>query len=149
MIVRPIADTKRMSLIWKAKKGKPKAAEFPEIEALGIAFADSPDPMWIYDLQTLRFLEVNDAAVRCYGYSRRQFLNMTVLEIRPSEEIVTFLHDWQHPQERGGERRRHVGRDGKVLPVSITSRVLTFRGRKAEVVLAKCDETDAAGNPRF
>ena len=44
-----------------------------------------PTPMWVYDRRTLRFLEVNDAAVDAYGYTREQFLSMSILEIRPEE----------------------------------------------------------------
>jgi PAS domain S-box-containing protein len=47
----------------------------------------TPFPMWIYDLETFRFLAVNKEAVRSYGYSEREFLNMTVKDIRPKEDI--------------------------------------------------------------
>jgi PAS domain S-box-containing protein len=56
-------------------------------------FADSPQPMWIYDLETLAFLEVNEAAVIHYGYSREEFLNMTIKDIRPIEDIDRLLKD--------------------------------------------------------
>ena len=48
-------------------------------------FATIPVPVWLYDLATLRFLEVNDAAVEHYGYSRGEFLQMTIENIRPAE----------------------------------------------------------------
>jgi PAS domain S-box-containing protein len=51
-----------------------------------ILFEKNPQPMWIYDLSTLRFLEVNDAAVLQYGYSRDEFLSMTIKDIRLAEE---------------------------------------------------------------
>jgi len=50
------------------------------------AFDANPHPMWIHDLQTLRFLAVNDAAVEHYGYSRADFLRMTTRDIGPLEE---------------------------------------------------------------
>jgi PAS domain S-box-containing protein len=49
-------------------------------------FLSHPDPMWIYDLDTLRFLAVNNAAVTKYGYSRDDFLAMTIADIRPEDD---------------------------------------------------------------
>ena len=52
-----------------------------------------PDPMWIYDRETLRFLDVNDAAIAKYGYSRDEFLAMTIKDIRPKEEVPGLLEN--------------------------------------------------------
>ncbi len=117
--------------------GSAKDEELPELEALGISFVNSPHPMWIYDMATLAFLEVNNAAIRAYGFSRCEFMTMTLLDIRPSQDIQIFLHSWEHPRESEGESWRHVGKDGEAFPVSITSWELNFRGRKAELVLAR------------
>lgn len=51
-------------------------------------FDASPIPMWIYDVETLRFVEVNHAAIGTYGYSRREFLSMSIREIRPPEDVA-------------------------------------------------------------
>ena len=56
-------------------------------------FEASPTPMWVYDAETLAFLAVNDAAVRHYGYSREEFLAMTIKDIRPPEDIPRMLVD--------------------------------------------------------
>src|SRR4029077_533948 len=56
-----------------------------------LLFEGHPQPMWLYDLDTLAFLEVNDAAVERYGYSRAEFLAMTIKEIRPPQEPPQFL----------------------------------------------------------
>jgi len=50
-----------------------------------------PDPLWVYDVQTLGFLAVNDAALASYGHSREEFLAMTVKDIRPQSDIPVFL----------------------------------------------------------
>ena len=55
------------------------------LEDLG--FYTSEVPMWVFDVQTFSFLEVNEAAVKQYGYSRREFLSRTILDIRPAEDI--------------------------------------------------------------
>ena len=107
------------------------------MDVLGIPFTDNVCPMWVYDLTTLCFLEVNDAAVHVYGYSRDEFLSMTLLDIRPSQEIVRFLHSWEHSRESLAEGWTHVGKDGIPFAVSITSWEIEFRGHKAELVLAK------------
>lgn len=100
--------------------------------------------MWVYDVQTLRFLEVNDATVRAYGYSRREFMTMTLIDIRPPEDIKPFLRDWEHPHESTAEKWRHVGKDGRAFPVLITSWELTFKGTKAELILARRDVATTA-----
>jgi two-component system cell cycle sensor histidine kinase/response regulator CckA len=96
--------------------------------------------MWIYDLETLAFLDVNDAATKTYGYSREEFLAMTLRDIRPSEDLPEFLRQTDHPRPRGqstGELWRHKRKDGTMFPVIITSWELAYRGRKAELVLAR------------
>jgi two-component system, cell cycle sensor histidine kinase and response regulator CckA len=96
--------------------------------------------MWIFDRETLAFLEVNDAAVRQYGYSRAEFLAVTILCIRPPEDIPELLRQTPHPRPRGqstAEPWRHKTKSGTVFNVTITSWELTFRGRPAELVLAR------------
>jgi PAS domain S-box-containing protein len=53
-------------------------------------FASNPQPMWVYDVETLRFLDVNDSAVAHYGYSRDEFRALTVLDIRPEEDRMQY-----------------------------------------------------------
>jgi PAS domain S-box-containing protein len=55
-------------------------------------FGSNPQPMWVFDIETLRFLEVNDAAIRHYGYSRDEFLSMTILDILPPEDAPGIHH---------------------------------------------------------
>ncbi|MCX6221188.1 MAG: PAS domain S-box protein [Bacteroidia bacterium] len=54
-------------------------------------FANNPQPMWIYDLETLAFLEVNQVAINHYGYSKEEFLSMTIKDIRPAEDIPALV----------------------------------------------------------
>src|SRR2546423_5102919 len=56
-----------------------------------LLFANNPQPMWVYDFETLEFLEVNGAAIERYGYSREEFLQMRVTDVRPPEDITQFL----------------------------------------------------------
>jgi PAS domain S-box-containing protein len=108
-----------------------------DLKSPGKPLADSPFPMWVYDLETLTFLDVNNAAIWSYGYSREEFLRMTVLDIRPAQDIPEFLHLWKHSHESTAAKWWHVGKNGKPFPVSITSWEVTFDGKKAELVLAR------------
>jgi two-component system cell cycle sensor histidine kinase/response regulator CckA len=101
--------------------------------------------MWVFDRETLAFLDVNDAAVKDYGFSRPEFLNMTLRDIRPAEDLPGLLRQTPHPRPQGrstAERWRHRTKRGVVFPVAITSWELTFRGRPAELVLARRGSSD-------
>jgi PAS domain S-box-containing protein len=101
-------------------------------------FEANPHPMWVYDIDTLSFLTVNDAAIAHYGYSREEFLAMTIRDIRPPEDI-NRLKDNIAAVTDGLDQAgiwQHITKDGRLLSVEITSHTLTFDGRKAEVVLA-------------
>jgi PAS domain S-box-containing protein len=95
--------------------------------------------MWIFDVRTLAILDVNDAAVRGYGYSRQQFLSLTILDIRPVEEIQPLLHqvfDPDYKTRAGGELWTHRKKNGTTFLVRVTGRPLIFDGRRATIVSA-------------
>jgi PAS domain S-box-containing protein len=115
------------------------AARKVELEVLGIPFANSSRPMWIHDRETYAFLEVNDAAIEQYGFSSREFLTMSELDIRPPEDVPKFLDRARLGGRLTAEEWRHQNKRGKVFPVIITSWELTFRGRPAQMVLARRD----------
>lgn len=102
-----------------------------------VLFENNPHPMWVYDLETLSFLAVNDAAVHKYGYSREEFLAMTIKDIRPPEDVPALLEN----MSRGAEGLdaagvwRHRKKDGTVMYVEITSHTLNFAGKRAKLVL--------------
>lgn len=106
-------------------------------EQYRLLFDANPLPLWVFDRETLAFLAVNESAVRHYGFSRREFLNMTIRDIRPEEEIPALLNAVAHPIEglTGAEVWRHRKKDGTLIDVEITSHELPFRGRQAELVL--------------
>lgn len=106
-------------------------------------FQCNPHSMWVYDLETLAFLDVNDAAVHHYGYSREEFLAMTIRDIRPREDIPALLEKISQSSSviDVAGTWRHCKKDGTIIYVEITAHTLTFAGRRAEVVLAN-DITD-------
>ncbi|MDZ7846657.1 MAG: response regulator [Owenweeksia sp.] len=100
----------------------------------------SPQPMWVYDMQSLHFLDVNEAAVKQYGYSKEEFLKMTIKDIRPSEDLpkLEAALDKSRPHERyyfQGEFR-HQKKNGELLIVDVRSNIIYYGERKAELVLA-------------
>jgi PAS domain S-box-containing protein len=101
-------------------------------------FLANPHPMWIYDLETLRFLAVNDAAVAHYGYSEAEFLGMTIKDIRPAEDVPALIANVASVTAGLDEAGiwRHRKKDGSLIEVEITSHTLEFGGRRAEAVLA-------------
>ncbi|MFN8239965.1 MAG: PAS domain S-box protein [Bacteroidales bacterium] len=101
-------------------------------------FENNPQPMWIYDLDNLNFLEVNEAAINSYGYSRREFLNMNLKNIRPEEDVSDLLQNVKNTVSgitKSGPWR-HRRKDGSIIFVEIISHELFYRGRKARLVLA-------------
>ena len=103
-----------------------------------LIFESNPLPMWVYDQETLRFLAVNEAAVRHYGYSPEEFLTMTIKEIRPAEDVQSlsrFIEENPRGLHAAGVWR-HLRKGGEVIEVEITAHPLTFDGAKAEMVLA-------------
>ncbi len=101
-------------------------------------FELNPQPTWIYDRETLRFLTVNRAAVTAYGYSRDEFLSMTIHDLCSREDAQgLYGGDASMPEDAQPQREwRHQKKDGGVMYVESTSYSLIFEGRAAEFVIA-------------
>jgi PAS domain S-box-containing protein len=101
-------------------------------------FDSNPLPFWVFEVDSLRFLAVNDTAVRKYGYSVDEFLSMTILDIRPDEDRRAAAASAAHPDEREPARIwRHQTRDGSRIFVRAHSSPIEFDGRNARLVLAE------------
>ena len=100
-------------------------------------FESNPSPMWVYDTETLAFLAVNQAAVRHYGYSRGEFLAMTIKDIRPSEDIPALIENISRRTPGLDDIRqwRHRKKDGSLIDVEVTSHALPWLGRPGSLVL--------------
>jgi diguanylate cyclase (GGDEF)-like protein/PAS domain S-box-containing protein len=108
------------------------------LEQYRVAFERNPQPMWVCDLDTRRFIAVNDAAIEHYGYSRSEFLAMTIEEIHPLEDIPA-LHETLGHDANGLERPnlwRHRLRDGSLIDAEVVTHGLSFGGVRARVTLA-------------
>ena len=114
-------------------------------EKYRLLFSNNPLPAWVFDTQTLAFLEVNDAAIVHYGYSREEFFNMTIKEIRPEEDIDALMQRRTQPGESDtviyNGYWRHLKKNGEIIYVDISSRHINFKGRIGRLVIAH-DVTD-------
>lgn len=101
-------------------------------------FEANPHCMWVYDLETLRFLAVNDMALDHYGYTREEFLAMTIKDIRPPEDVPRLLENVAVSTEvvQHSGLWRHRKKNGEIILVEIFSHALGWAGRPARVVLA-------------
>ncbi|HZS59900.1 MAG TPA: PAS domain S-box protein [Gemmatimonadaceae bacterium] len=102
-----------------------------------LLFEANPLPMWVFDRETLRFLAVNRAAIEQYGYTREEFLQRTIRDIRPPEDIPlleSLLGD--RPEPRRAAAVRHQRKDGTIIDVEITADSLELEGRPGRLVLA-------------
>ena len=103
-----------------------------------LLFESNPHPMWVYDVDSLRVLAVNDAAVVAYGYPRNEFLNMSIRDLRPPEEVQqleSFVARLE-PGPSHSSRWRHRRKDGTVFNVDVSSHDLPAPGVRSRLVLA-------------
>lgn len=101
-------------------------------------FLYNPTPMWIFDQETLDFLEVNDAALKQYGYTRKEFLSMNARDIRPQEYVDALIKDIEI--SRGSVSRSgdwyHKKKNGEIILVNIIGFPFLFKGREARHIMA-------------
>jgi PAS domain S-box-containing protein len=128
---QPMANGGWVSMHEDVTESKQREASFR------LLFESNPLPMWVCDRDSLRFLDVNAAAVEHYNYSRAQFLAMTLLDIRPAE-------DWDDVRASAGPKgthaagriRRHLKADGTQIEAAIYTRSLSYAGCAAQLVVA-------------
>jgi diguanylate cyclase (GGDEF)-like protein/PAS domain S-box-containing protein len=106
-------------------------------ESFRLLFEGNPVPMWVIDRETLRFLAVNEAAVAHYGFSREQFMAMSVADLRPPddrERFKAFIHGLSDDQfvENVGQ---HIKADGTKIDIAVYSRALNYNGHNARLTV--------------
>jgi diguanylate cyclase (GGDEF)-like protein/PAS domain S-box-containing protein len=119
-------------------------------ESFRLLFDSNPVPMWVFDRSSLRFLAVNEAAVAVYGYSPKQFMAMTVADLRPPEDrarFASFIRSLSEEQfhENVGQ---HCKADGASIDVAVCSRALVYNGHEARLTaihdISKIKEAEGA-----
>ena len=103
-------------------------------------FEFSPVPMWVYDLHTLHFLDVNEAAIKHYGYSKEIFMEMRIRDIRPPEDVENFENVIDNVRDRPNKKGigifRHQKKSGEIIQVQVEESGIEYRDRDARLVLA-------------
>lgn len=130
---RLVAQTARL-----IERAKLEEALKDSEERYRLLFECTPQPIWVYDEETLYFLAVNEAAIRVYGYTREEFLSMTIKNVRPSEDVPALLIKTAAGIEGPilTSPWRHKKKDGSVIYVEITSHPLLFGGKRARLAIA-------------
>lgn len=108
-------------------------------ERARLLFATIPHAAFVFDIATLEYLEVNEAAVQLYGYSREEFLKMKATEIRPAEEVERFSGYLQQARPAKGcaGQWKHVSKDGRIIDVEIHFHCLDYDGHTARLAIAQ------------
>ena len=101
-----------------------------------ILYNDCIQPMWIYDCETLKFLNVNAAAINEYGYTQEEFLGLTLKDIRPAEDvnILQAVVDTLTPHKTSKRQFRHLGKDKQLKYVEILSHPVIYLDRNCRLV---------------
>ncbi len=106
-------------------------------EKYKLLFYKNPQPMWIYDVNTLKFLEVNEASIDKYGYTRDEFLSMTIKDIRTPEEVEKLLiFEAQTKTLSYKTNWKHKKKDGQIIDVEITAFEFDYENTNAKLVLS-------------
>jgi PAS domain S-box len=104
-----------------------------------LLFSHTPLPMWVFDVESLRFLQVNEAAATQYGFSETEFRRMTFRDIRPDGNEASFakhVEEWKQEGRHHGHWR-HKRKDGKSFEVDVVSHKLEYGGRSVRLVVAQ------------
>ena len=113
----------------------------PESNAFALLFERNPLPMWIYSLDALTFLAVNDAAIAQYGYSRDEFLRMNLRDISVSDPVALLIGRFSRKRAtkgvNGQQRFRHRKRNGALFDVEISANDIKFSGRLARLAIVR------------
>jgi diguanylate cyclase (GGDEF)-like protein/PAS domain S-box-containing protein len=130
-------------LIIQHRQGQSQEALRQSETAYRLLFDSNPLPMWVFERKTLKFLAVNEAASRQYGFSSQEFLTMTIADIRPAEDIPALLEATATPSQGLQEAAawRHRKKNGAIIDVEIVGHDLTFHGIDAELIAVR-DVTD-------
>jgi two-component system, cell cycle sensor histidine kinase and response regulator CckA len=111
-----------------AKKTAPRRSD----DKFRLFFQENPQPMWVFDRETLGFLEINEAAVKLYGYSREEFLGMRITDLQPADEVPALLEGTPHlhaalqPLEW-----HHRLKNGQFIDVEMSTREIVYGGSQA------------------
>lgn len=130
-----------LSIYFKDITERKKTAEELESERKKYRdlFNQNPLPQWVYDIESLAFLDVNQSAIKSYGYSREEFLAMSILQIRPKEdiaEISVILNEVTKSGEPMTSSVRHLKKNGDLIYAEVKGTPIMFNGTPARMIVA-------------
>lgn len=148
--VRYIVNGLKVTILQEVRLHQDLQAEMSENVSINKALRESeehykslfllnPSPMWIYDADNLMILQVNDAAVRRYGYSRVEFLGMNIEDVRPSSkipELHKILRQKKSPEPDCVVNTQHQTKNGEVFYVDVQCIKIPFNGKNARLVIS-------------
>ncbi|MBI4425557.1 MAG: response regulator [Elusimicrobia bacterium] len=118
-----------------------RRAASPKADPYRVLFDSNPNPLWVFETDTYRIVAGNDAALRQYGYSRKEFLALSAEDLRPASERAAFRakiqklrRDDTHGVFQAGIWK-HARKDGTVFPVEVTGCLIDFEGREAALAM--------------
>ena len=111
----------------------PKRRQLDQDKKFRLLFEDNPQPMWVLDPETHRFLEANAAASALYGYQQDEFRRMKLEDIRASESSLPVSEPLSKPVSSAPAVWRHRTHDGRTIEVEIASHEIDYRGTKAQL----------------
>jgi PAS domain S-box-containing protein len=113
------------------------------IDGYSILFDNNPNPMWIYELQTLRIVKVNAAAIKTYGYTEDEFLTMTIKDMRPGtehEKLNDFLNEQGITQANAGFNQsgvwKHIHKNGEIIFADINGDSIRYKNYDCRIIVA-------------
>ncbi|HKV41248.1 MAG TPA: PAS domain S-box protein, partial [Blastocatellia bacterium] len=126
------------SIRYAIERTKTLAAVRNSEEQYRLLFRTNPVPMWVYQVSTLAFLSVNNAAIRCYGFSEQEFLSMRVVDILCEKEMTGSLDDLSTGVPENGIVRitRHRKKDGTIIDVEAIAHDVPIGEATARLVMA-------------
>lgn len=117
---------------------KSKAALMESEKLYRYLFDNNPVPITIWDFETHQFIDCNEEALRKYGYTKEEFLQLTIRDIRPPEDVHLIEQFTQSEQAfRENQQRiwRHMKKNGELIYVEIRSELINYNGRRASIVI--------------
>src|SRR5437870_1311245 len=134
-------DSPRKAAAQKSRLTTQKQAPASSSDPFELLFEQHPDPMWVYDLKDFSILEVNQAALQQYGYTRKEFLKLGLEKLRPEEDRPKFRQYVQridsNPTAKVSQHGvwRHIKKNGEIMYVEVSSNLLSFRGKQARLAV--------------
>lgn len=128
------------SIIYSSERKKATRDLLESEKRYSDLFHLSPLPMWVADLNTLEFLDVNIATLKHYGYTSKEFLSLTLKDIRPAEEVPTLLkvlaEGRKNPDQPVSSLAIHKKSNGEIINVELQIASILYKGRAASIVIA-------------